>query len=181
MNDLLKWSRDEVRNEIPAVQEFNKEVDILCKKALNDAEEQLHPLLRGVDVNRLEKRSEFIKAFRSALEKRIARKLAAWQPTVQSIFRFDEIRATNELSWDGRVHLLVKVPRLSDALKTFGKSLDASLLGCLRQLGWSRYQKQGSILDIQQVTVTELRHGVSYGAMFYAVYSLPVKIWPLKR
>lgn len=154
----------------------------LCEKALNDARAELHPLLRSVDVNRLEKRNEFIEAFKSALEKRIAKRLAVWQPSIESVFRFDDSHATDDPSWDGKIHLLVKVPRLSNAIKSFGKRLDQYLIGYLaQQLGWSRFQEQRWILDIQQVTVNELRHGVSYGAMFCAVHSVPVKVWPLKK
>jgi hypothetical protein len=154
----------------------------LCEKALHDARAELHPLLRSVDVNRLEKRNEFIEAFRSALEKQIAKRLAVWQPSIQSVFRFDESHANHDPSWDGKIHLLVKVPRVSDAIKSFGRTLDKYLLGYLsRHLGWSRFQDQGSILDVQQVTINELRHGVSYGAMFHAVYSVPVKVWPLQK
>jgi hypothetical protein len=51
----------------------------------------------------------------------------------------------------------------------------------LQQLGWSRFGKRQSILEIQQVTPNELRHGVSYGAMFFAVHNVPVKVWPPNR
>lgn len=153
----------------------------LCEKALDDARAQLHPLLRSEAVNRLERRNEFIEAFKSALAKHIAKRLAVWQPSIQSVFRFDDSHANDDPSWDGKIHLLVKVPCLSNAIQSFGKSLDKYLPGCLQQVGWSRFQKQRSILDIQQVTVNELRHRVSYGAMFSAVYSVPVKVWPLKK
>lgn len=168
--------------EMSNVDTFALTANELCEKALNDARAELHPLLRSVDVNRLEKRNEFIEAFRSALEKHIAKRLAAWQPSIQSVFRFDESYANHDPSWDGKIHLLVKVPRVSDAIKSFGRTLDKYLLGYLaRHLGWSRFQDQGSILDVQQVTVNELRHGVSYGAMFRAAYSVPVKVWPLQK
>jgi hypothetical protein len=62
-----------------------------------------------------------------------------------------------------------------------GKKLDQSLVKYLKHLGWSRFQKRESILEIQQVTPNELRHGISYGAMFYAVYTVPVKVWPQNR
>ena len=164
------------------VDSFAQTANELCESALNDARAELHPLLRSEDVNRLEQRNTFMAAFRSALEKHLAKRLALWQPSVQSVFRFDNSRATNTPFWDGKIHLLVKVPRLSNAIKSFGKSLDAYLLGYLaKQLGWSRFKGQKSILEIQQVTVNELRHGVSYGAMFYAVHSVPVKVWPLKK
>ena len=51
----------------------------------------------------------------------------------------------------------------------------------LKHLRWSRFQKRKSILEIQQVTLDEIRHGTSYGAMFSSVYSAPVKVWPRDR
>ena len=164
------------------VDTFAQTANELCEKALNEARAELHPLLRRVDVHRLEKRNDFLEAFKAAMEKHVAKRLAAWQPSIQSVFRFDESHANHDPTWDGRIHLLVKVPRVSNAIKSFERTLDKYLLGYLsRQLGWSRFQEQGSILDVQQVTVNELRHGVSYGAMFRAVYSVPVKVWPLKK
>lgn len=163
------------------VDDFAQTANELCEKALNDAKAELHPLLRNVDVNRLDGRIEFLQAFKSALEQRIAKKLALWQPSVQSVFRFDDTYTRHDPSWDGRIRLLVKVPRLSNAIKSLGESLDKYLLGYLKQLGWSRFQEQQSILDVQQVTLDELRHGISYGAMFYAVHSVPVSVWPLKK
>ncbi len=80
--------------------------------------------------------------------------------------------------WDGSIHLLAKVPRLSDTLRILGRRLDRSLVKYLRQLHWPRFQKQQSILEVQQVTLSELRHGIGYGAMFHAVYTVPVKVWP---
>jgi hypothetical protein len=80
-------------------------------------------------------------------------------------------------AWDGSIHLLVKVPHLSDTINKIGRKLDQSLTYCLKGLGWSRFQSHKSLLEIQQVTLNELRHGTSYGAMFYAAYSVPVKVW----
>lgn len=149
----------------------------LCEKALEDAKAQLHPLLRDVEVTRLEKRTEFVQAFRQALELRIAKKLALWQPGVQAVFKFDESWMESHTMWDGSLHLLVMVPRLSSAIQSLGKRLDRALLKYLQRSGWSRFRKKRSILEIQQVTSSELRHGIGYGAMFWAVYSAPVKVW----
>ena len=153
----------------------------LCEKALTDAKSQLHPLLQQVELDRLDQRSEFLQAFKSALEQRIARKLAAWQPAIQAVFKFDETGTGVMESWDGSIHLLVKVPRLSNALKALEKTLDKGLVKHLKQLNWSRFRKQKSILEVQQVTPNELRHGIGYGAMFSAVYNVPIKVWPPKR
>ena len=93
----------------------------LCEKALNDAREQLHPLTRNAELDHLDKRVEFVQAFKLALEKRIAQKLAAWQPGVQAVFTFEESWMQRPRSWDSSIHLLVKVPRLSNTLKAMGK------------------------------------------------------------
>ena len=65
--------------------------------------------------------------------------------------------------------------------KVLGNALDKSLLKYLKQLGWASFQKRQTVLEVQQVTTDELRHGISYGAMFYAVHSVPVKVWPQRR
>jgi len=150
----------------------------ICEKALNDAKAQMHPLLRSEKVERLSQRNDFLQAFKSALERRIARKLTVWQPGIQAVFQFNETRMESIESWDGSIHLLVKVPRLSNPIKALAKTLDKSLVKHLKQWGWSHLHNRHSILEIQQVTPNELRHGIGYGAMFYAVYTVPVKVWP---
>ena len=153
----------------------------LCERALEDAKCQLHPLLQNSELERLVQRVEFIWAFKRALEQRIARKLAVWEPGVEAVFQFEETRTENWQTWDGSIHLLVKVPRLSDTLKSLGRKLDRSLVRYFRQLGWARFQERQSILEVQQVTSRELRYGIGYGAMFSAVYTVPVKVWPQEK
>ena len=179
MSDIYDrgWGKP-IEYMVPAPKDFGQIANDLCEKALNDAKEQLHPLLREVELDRLDERPEFIKTFKRSLEQRIARKLAAWYPGVEAVFQFNETRTENPESWDGSIHLLAKVPRLSDTLRILGRRLDRSLMKYLRKLNWSRFQGHQSILDVQQVTLSELRHGTGYGAMFYAVYTAPVKIWP---
>src|SRR5512134_702283 len=87
----------------------------LCDRALEDARGQLHPLLQNNELDRLDRRREFLQAFKSALEQRIARGLALCQPAIQAVFRYDETRLESIEHWDGSVHLLVKVPRVSNA------------------------------------------------------------------
>lgn len=176
MNDVSNLRQDESLEHLVA-KDFRQTANDICEKALKDAKEQLHPLIRSVEINRLDKRNEFVQAFKLALERRIARRLASWQPGVQAVFKFDESRMENCNSWDGSIHLLVKVPRLSKVMKALGKKLDQNLVKYLKQLGWSRFCRRQSILEIQQVTPNELRHGIGYGAMFCAVYSAPVKVW----
>jgi hypothetical protein len=164
-----------------AAKDLGQVANELCEKALEDAKGQLHPLLQNSELEHLAQRVEFIRAFKSALEQRIARKLAAWQPGVEAVFQFDETRIENWETWDGSIHLLVKVHRLSDALKSLGRKLDQSLVRHFRQLGWSRFQELQSVLEVQQVTPRELHHGIGYGAMFFAVYTVPVKVWPQEK
>lgn len=163
---------------LPNTNDYGPVANDLCEQALTDARSHLHPLLQSAGLDRLNGREEFLQAFKSALEQRIARKLAGWYPGVQAVFKFDETLIQNTSDWDGSIHLLVKVPRLSSAIKSLGKKLDKSLLGALKQLPWQRFQMCQSVLEIQQVTLNELRHGVGYGAMFCAVYSVPSKVWP---
>jgi hypothetical protein len=179
MSEIKNWRREEtVELVIPAPKDFEQVANDLCENALKEAKAQLHPLIQSVELDRLDKRSEFVQAVKSALEQRIARKLAVWQPGIQAVFKYDETLTGNREAWDGSIHLLVKIPQLSNAVKALGKKLDRSLVKYLKQLGWSRFRKRQSILEIQQVTPNELRHGISYGAMFCAVYSKPVKVWP---
>lgn len=153
----------------------------LCEKALEDAKRQMHPLLHQSGLDHLSLRVEFLDAFKTALEKRVALTLAAWQPGVQAVFKYDRTPMSTAETWDGSIHLLVKVPRVSDSIRALGRKLDRSLIKCFRQIGWKRFQTLPSILEVHQVTPSELRHGVGYGAMFYAVYTVPVKVWPPDR
>jgi hypothetical protein len=182
MSDVNRLAGEQSLSHMsPAAKELEHVANELCEKALKDARDQLHPLLQNSELEYLAQRVEFIRAFKSALEQRIARKLAAGQPGIEAVFKFEETRTENWQSWDGSIHLLVKVPRLSDALKSLGRKLDRSLVRYFRQLGWSRFQKRQSILEVQQVTSRELRYGIGYGAMFSAVYTVPVKVWPQEK
>jgi hypothetical protein len=166
---------------VPLAKDLGQVANRICESAIEEAKSQLHPLLRTADLHRLGQRSEFIKAFKAALERQIAQRLAAWHPDVQEVFQFEESWMESRSRWDGSIHLLVKVPYLSKAIKAMGRSLDKSLVKYLRSLGWTRFQDRESVLEVQQVTYEEMRHRISYGAMFCAVYSVPVKVWPLKR
>lgn len=166
---------------VPSPKDFGKITSDLCEKALGDAKGQLHPLLRDAPLDRLDERPAFIKTFKRSLERRIARKLAGWDLSVQAVFQFDATPMEKPESWDGSIHLLAKVPCLSETLKILGRRLDRSLVKYLRHLNWPRFQKRQSILDVQQVTLSELHHGIGYGAMFHAVYTVPVKVWPKNR
>jgi hypothetical protein len=166
---------------VPTPTDFGQIANEVCEKALKDAKEQLHPLLRNAELDRLDQRPEFLRTFKRALEQRIARKLAAWHPGIEAVFQFDESRIENPEFWDGSIHLLVKVPRLSETLKILGRRLDRCLVKYFGQLNWPRLQGHQSILDLQQVTFNELHHGVGYGAMFSAVYTVPSKVWPQER
>jgi hypothetical protein len=182
MSHFDPWQQQKpLEVHLPAPKDFVQIANELCENALKDAKEQLHPLLRNAQLDRLDKRPEFLKAFKRALEQRIARNLAAWVPGVQAVFQFDETRIDQPESWDGSIHLLAEVPRLSDTLKILGRRLDLCLVKYLKLLNWPRFQGHQSILEVQQVTLNELRHCVSYGAMFAAVYTVPVKVWPKSK
>ena len=181
MNQIgLRQRESPAQAGVPVIKDWNRVANDIFEKALNDARGRLHPLLREKEIFQLRKRNEFVEEFKLGLERSIAQKIARLYPGVQAIFRFDESWMEARKHWDGTIHLLVQVPRLSNGIKSFGKKLDHSLTSRLNQLGWSRFRERDSILEVQQVTANELRHGVGYGAMFYAVYSLPLKVWPPK-
>lgn len=178
MNFVSRWQQEKGNEQVAPAINAGQVAKEICEKALNDAKAQLHPLLRSAEIDRLDRRQEFVQAFKTALGKRVARKLSVWQPGVQAVFQFDETRTDSVETWDGSVHLLVKTPRPSKGLKVLGKTLDKGLVNHLKQLNWPRFRTRESILEVQQVTLNELRHGIGYGAMFYAVYTVPVKVWP---
>jgi hypothetical protein len=175
-----RWNASQ-ESHTTELKDFGQAAENLCEKALNDARAQLHPLLRSAELHLLGERHEFVETFRLALERRIARKLATWQTRVLSIFRFDQTRRPPGCPWDGSIHLLAKVPRVSKTIQAWGQTLDNSLLPCLRALGWSCFQERQSVLEIQQVTPEEIRRGIGYGGMFFAAYTRPVSIWPQDR
>ena len=179
MNSLNTWEwNNSIEHDVAIPHDFDQAAKEICEKSLNDAKFQLHPLLRNIELNRLDHRDGFLRTFKSELEKRSARKLAAWQPEVQAVFQFNETRITNVELWDGSIHLLLKVSRLSNEIQTLGRRLDNGLVRYLTQVGWQRFRARRSILDVQQVTMSELRHAVGYGTMFCAVYSVPIQVWP---
>ena len=106
------------------------------------------------------------------------RKRQDYWKNIQAIFQFDQRRIIDIQTWDGSVHLLAKVPLLSTSIGTLGKKLDHGLVRYLTRLNWQRFQGSSSILDVQQVTLDELRHSIGYAAMFCAVYTAPVRVWP---
>ena len=179
MRNVDHWRHIKTAEPVVSVpKDLEQVASDLCEKALEEAKNQLHPLLRNIELDRLDQRDEFIESFKSALERKTARKLATWHPDVQAVFKYDETRIGLLEEWDGSIHLLVKVPRLSDALRALGQKLDRNLVKCLRQKTWQRFRTRQSVLAVHQVTPNELRHGICYGAMFYSVYNTPIKVWP---
>jgi hypothetical protein len=163
---------------LPTGENVQQTTNEVCETALHDAKAQLHPLLRTTELRQLDRRNEFTRAFKLALEQRIAQKLVLWQPAVRAVFQFDESWFDNRRSWDGSIHLLLKVPSLLESIRALSRKLDTNLLNWLTRSGIPRFQERQSILEIQQVTIRELMHGVGYGAMFSAAYSIPKKVWP---
>ena len=159
--------------------EFRQMSNELSDSALRDARERLHPLLQRGDLEKLGQRHEFLQTFKCSLEREIAQKIVLWLPCVKVVYRFDASRRSSTEEWDNTIHLLVLVPRLMSPIKELGPLLDGEILNGLKRLGWSRFQDSKSIIEIQQVTPEEMRHGVCYGAMFSSVYTAPSQIWPL--
>lgn len=175
------YYKPEVIENLPRnANEFRRISDELSDHAQRDAKEQLHPLLQRVDLEKLSQRHEFLEAFKCSLEREIAQKIALWLPCVKVVYSFDSSRRKSTDDWDNTIHLLVLVPRLIPSIKELGAKLDIELLKSLKRLSWSRFQDSKFVVEIQQVTPEEMRHGVCYGAMFFSVYTAPSQVWPLR-
>lgn len=172
------WQKKSVENLPAMTKDLGEVAKDVCEKSLDEAKAQLHPLLKNINVERLDQRTDFLQAFKNALERRIARTLVAWQPGVQAVFQYEETRMEKIENWDGSIHLLVKVSRLSNTVRMLASSLDRALVRYFRQIGWERFRMRTLILEVHQVTPNELRHGIGYGALFCAVYNVPVRVWP---
>src|SRR5574339_563974 len=172
------WQKKSVENLPAMTKDLGEVAKDVCEKSLDEAKAQLHPLLKNINVERLDQRTDFLQAFKNALERRIARTLVAWQPGVQAVFQYEETRMEKIENWDGSIHLLVKVSRLSNTVRMLASSLDRALVRYFRQIGWERFRMRSLILEVHQVTPNELRHGIGYGALFCAVYNVPVRVWP---
>ena len=90
---------------IPASKAWTDMANQICESALKHAKAQLHPLLRETELDRLNERDEFVKAFKFTLEQRIARSLAMLQPAVQAVFQYDETRMGTIQTWDGSLFI----------------------------------------------------------------------------
>ena len=159
--------------------EFRQIADELCDRAQRVATDQLHPLLQRVDLVKLSQRHEFLDAFRCSLEREIAQKIVLWLPCVKVVYKFDASRKKRLEEWDNTIHLLVLVPQLIPLIKELGTMLDVAFLTSLKRLPWSRFQDSKFVIEIQQVTPEEIRHGVCYGAMFFSYYATPSQVWLL--
>lgn len=157
---------------------FRQVTEGLCEKALMDAKAQLHPLLQRVDLEKLGQRREFVEAFNHSLEGVVAKRIALWIPWVKVVYRFDVLRRRSTDDWDNTLHLLILVPRLLPSINKLGAELDRVILERMKRFNWSRFQDSRSMIEVQQVTPYEIRHGVCYGAMFYSFYTAPVQVWP---
>ena len=116
-----------IEYSIPTAEELEQVAKVLCERALSDAKSQLHPLLQNFELDCLDQRPEFLRAFKCALEHEISRKLAAWHPGIQTIFSYEEAPFKNIEDWHGSIIFLLKVPCLTEEVKALGKKLDNSL------------------------------------------------------
>jgi hypothetical protein len=175
-----RYYKPEITEYLPRnAYEFSQIADELCEHAQRAAKEQLHPLLQRVDLEKLCQRPGFLEAYKQSLEREIAQRIVQWFPYVKVVYKFDSSRKNRLEEWDNTVHLLVLVPQLMPLIKELGTMLDGELLKSLKHLPWLRFQDSKSVIEIQQVTPDEMRHGVCYGAMFFSFYTAPSQVWPL--
>jgi hypothetical protein len=159
----------------------NQAAKNLCEKAEQVARSQLHPLLQIEKLENLDRKCEFLQAFKCALEEGLARQLASWQPCIQAVYQFNQSLPQTEDCWDSTIHLLVMVARPLHAMQALGPRLDHNIVRQLKRLNWPRFRESKSIVEIKQITPDEVRIGIGYGAMFSSVYNAPVRVWPQRK
>ena len=177
-NNNNLYNQDALEFLLISPQELRQASREVCEKSLVEAKSRLHPLLHQVDVERLGQRPEFVQVFKNALENQVTQQIILRLSYVKAVYRFDNSRARNMVGWDNTIHLLVLVPQLMSSIQKLGPKLDQEIRQQLKNLNWSRFQLSTSIVEIQQVTPSEIRHGICYGAMFASFYAGPVQIWP---
>jgi hypothetical protein len=178
MREIKKCCCEETLEPVLAdFQRLKQAVLELCDKSVLDAKAHLHPLLHNEELDKLDSRSEFVQAFKRALEEHMALQLVSWHSCIQAVYGFNAT-LPQERHWDNTIHLLVLLPQPLEAIQVMSLMLDVSLVQCLKKLNWSRFQMQESLLEIQQVGPDEVQRGIHYGAMFSSVYNAPYKIWP---
>ncbi len=178
-NNSSFYKQEVIESLLKNSYEFRQMSNEISDNALQNARERFHPLLHRVDLEKLSQRHEFLQAFKGTLKREIAQKIVLWLPCVKAVYRFDSSRRNSTEDWDNAIHLLVLVHQLMPSIKELGTMLDGELLKSLKRLPWSRFRDSKSIIEIQQVTPEEIRHGVCYGAMFFSVYAAPSQVWPL--
>jgi hypothetical protein len=177
-NNNSLYSRDYLEFLLTSPEELRQTSEKVCEKTLVEAKSHLHPLLHQVDLEQLGQRPEFVQAFRNALENQVTQQVILRLPCAKAVYRFDNTRTSNVTGWDNSIHLLVLVPQLISSIQKLGPKLDQQVRQRLSGLNWSRFQWSTSVVEIQQVTPREIRHGICYGAMFASFYAAPTQIWP---
>ena len=120
----------------------------------------------------------FFPVSKNALERMVAQQIILWLPFVKAVYQFDFLWESNIEDWDNMIHLLVLVPQIMTPLNGLGAMLDNEILQQLKSLNWIRFAHSKSIVEIRQVTLYEIHHGICSGAMFYSAYAVPSQVCP---
>jgi hypothetical protein len=164
------------------VSTLDEVAETIREDALDEAFYKLGVLRRGLDMEDLLLRVDFVENFKYSIAKGVAHALSAHDERVLEVYVFDphanpDVESGAEPGLDGTVHQLVIVERPSAALDSFIASLDRALTKSLKGLPSTLFSKRDWVLDLHLVTEKEVEEKIGYGRWISAMFSPPIKIW----
>jgi len=164
------------------VSPLDEVAETIREDALALAQERLSAPLRGLELKRLLRRSEFIDNLKYGLARGISNTLSAHDSRVMAVYAFDpstnpDSDAVEEIPIDPTVHLLVVVQSPSAALDAFIASLDRTLTASLNELPSPKFEQRTSILDVNILTEEDVKQGRGYAVLLSSVFAPPLQVW----
>ena len=165
-----------------SVTPLDEVVETIYQDALALAQERLTAPMRGLELERLLRRPEFVDNLKYGLATSIANVLAANDPRVLAVYAYDpstnpDSESGEEMPIDPTVRLLVLVQSSSAALEAFIASLDRALTASLKALPSPKFEPRTSILDVNLLTEQDVQAGRGYAILLSSVFAPPLKIW----
>ena len=182
MTDTLFSRNTGVRQASFQMQYLDEVAETIRDDAISQAREKLGAAQCGADLDSLLRRSDFFDYFKHGLASGVVNVLAAQDQDVQVVYTYDpSMNPDNEtgedLAQDPAVHLIVLVTTPTTALEVLVASLDRALTASLKELASPRFTRRESVLDLNLVTVEDVRLGVSYAGLLSGLFASPLKIW----
>lgn len=165
-----------------SVTSLDEVVETIYQDALTLAQERLSAPLRGLELKRLLRRTEFVENLKHGLSVGVANALSENDSRVKAVYSYDpstnpESDSGEELPIDPTVHLLVVTEASSAALEAFIGSLDRALTATITALPSPKFEQRTSILDVNILTDQDIQKGRGYAVLLSSVHAPALKVW----